>query len=406
MKRFLVGGAVRDQLLGQPIGDRDWLVTGVTIPELLALDYQQVGKDFPVFLDPRNKEEHALPRCPPTTAAPSERQQVEADLIHRDLTINAMAIGPDGELIDPLNGKGDLDRRLLRHTPAFADDPVRILRLARFSARYASVGFQLADETKKLVRRLVVGGAMEGLVAERVWSEIQRALLEASPATFFRSLRECHALAAILPELDRLFGVPQPERHHPEVDTGIHSLMVLEQACRLSPEPEVRFAALVHDLGKGVTPMEQWPHHRGHEDNGARLVVSLCKRMKIPNRFADLARLVARYHTHCHRARELKPQTLLKVLMALDCLRKPQRLEQFLLACTADTRGRSGFEQNAYPQTEIFIAACEALKTLDVAPLARQVSDPSKLPALIAQQRTRAIAHRLQGLATEGLAGD
>ncbi|MES9859154.1 MAG: multifunctional CCA addition/repair protein [Sedimenticola sp.] len=394
MKYFLVGGAVRDQLLGWPAGDRDWLVTGASPQQLLDLGYQQVGKDFPVFLHPQTKEEYALPRC--STDGLTERQQVEADLSHRDLTINAMAIGPDGALIDPLNGKQDLQQRLLRHTPAFSDDPIRVLRLARFSARYAEFDFSPATETVQLIRELVDNGLLSQLVAERVWAEIVRALEEEKPAIFFRTLRECGALVATLPELDRLFGVPQPEKYHPEIDTGVHSLMVLEQACRLSREPEVRFAALVHDLGKGVTPAAEWPRHHGHEATSEKLVKRLCKRLKIPNRFCHLARMVAQYHTHCHKATELKPRTVLKVLMALDCLRKPQRLEQFLTACKADTRGRSGYEERSYPQAEIFRAALQAVIEVDCSALARQVDNPSKLPTLIAQQRARAIARKMQ----------
>ncbi|MEJ1338929.1 MAG: multifunctional CCA addition/repair protein [Candidatus Sedimenticola sp. (ex Thyasira tokunagai)] len=396
MKRFLVGGAVRDQLLGCPVGDRDWLVTGVSPQQLLELGYQQVGRDFPVFLHPQTKEECALPRCP--TDGLTERQQVEADLSLRDLTINAMAIGPDDELIDPLNGQADLNQRLLRHTPAFADDPIRVLRLARLGARYATLGFHPADETVALVKTLADAGKLETLVAERVWSEIDRALQESRPAVFFQTLRQCGALSSILPELDRLFGVPQPEKHHPEIDTGIHSLMVLEQACRLSHEPEVRFAALVHDLGKGVTPAAEWPHHRGHEERGVRLVLALCKRLRVPNKFSSLARQVTQYHTHCHKAAELKPGTVLKVLMALDCQRKPQRLEQFLTACKADTRGRAGYGEKSYPQAEIFREALQAVTAVDCGALARQTDDPSKLPALIAQQRTKAIAQRLSSL--------
>ncbi len=378
------------------MGDRDWLVTGVSQQQLLDLGYQQVGRDFPVFLHPQTREEHALPRC--STDGLAERQQVEADLCLRDLTINAMAIGADEELIDPLNGQEDLQRRLLRHTPAFADDPIRVLRLARFSTRYAAFGFRPAGETVALVKTLVADGVLENLVAERVWSEIVGALQESRPAIFFQILRVCDALSSILPEVDQLFGVPQPEKHHPEIDSGIHSLLVLEQACRLSDEPEVRFAALVHDLGKGTTPADLLPRHHGHEERGERLIAALGKRLKIPNRFSTLARLAAKYHTQCHKVTELKPRTVLKMLTALDCLRRPQQLESFLITCMADTRGRRGFEEKSYPQANIMRAARDAAAKVDSAAIALGANDPAKIAELIAKERTKAIALKLRDM--------
>lgn len=390
MKTYLVGGAVRDQLLGLPVHERDWLVTGASAQDLLGLDYRRVGREFPVFLHPETAEEYALPRY--GTLQADEQEQIEADLVRRDLTINAMAMGADGKLFDPLSGQRDLELRLLRHTPSFSDDPIRVLRLARFAARYAGLGFRIADETVALVQQMVDENHLKALVPERVWSEIFRALNGENPRRFFEALRDCHALKCILPELDRLFGVPQPEAHHPEIDTGLHTLMVLDQACLLSSDSEVRFAALLHDLGKGTTPPENWPRHIGHEKRSGRLVKAICQRLRIPNRFRDIARLVAENHTNCHKVLELKPGTLLKILMALGALNRPERLEQFLLACEADSRGRSGFEHQPYPQADFFRAACKAAAAVDTAALARHTEDKSKLPDVIAQQRVKAIA--------------
>lgn len=390
MKTYLVGGAVRDQLLGLPVHERDWLVTGASAQDLLDLGYRRVGRKFPVFLHPETSEEYALPRC--GTLQVDEQEQIEADLVRRDLTINAMAIDTDGKLFDPLSGQRDLEQRLLRHTPSFSEDPIRVLRLARFAARYADLGFRIADETVTLIQQMVDEDRLKALVPERVWSEVFRALDGTNPRRFFEALRDCHALKCILPELDRLFGVPQPEAHHPEIDTGLHTLMVLDQACLLSSDPEVRFAALLHDLGKGTTPPENWPRHIGHEKRSGKLVKAICQRLRIPNRFRDIARLVAEDHTNCHKALELKPGTLLKILMALGALRRPERLEQFLLACEADSRGRSGFEHQPYPQADFFRAACKTAAAVDTAALARQTEDKSKLPAVITQQRVRAIA--------------
>ncbi len=390
MHTYLVGGAVRDQLLGLPICDRDWLVTGVTAEQLIARGYRQVGQDFPVFLHPQNAEEYALPRG--DGGDKSEQAQVCDDLVQRDLTINAIALSEDGRYIDPLNGRQDLQARLLRHTPTFRHDPIRVLRLARFAARLEPLGFQLADETRQLVRQMAADGELDQLVPERVWSEIVRALQAPDPAIFFETLRDLGALQPILPELDRLFGVPQPARHHPEIDTGVHCLMVLRQACALSPEPETRLAALLHDLGKGTTPKAEWPSHHGHEQRGAKLVDRLCERLRIPNRARDLCRLVAEYHTHCHRAFELKPATLLRTLQKLDALRRHERLDQFLLACEADARGRLGFEQQAYPQADYFKAVQQAAAAVDTAALASRADNQQMIPEIIFQARSRAIA--------------
>jgi tRNA nucleotidyltransferase (CCA-adding enzyme) len=388
MKKYLVGGAVRDQLLGLPVTDRDWLVTDSTPERLAALGYQQVGRDFPVFLDPVTKEEHALPRAGKNLP---EAEQVIQDLLHRDLTINAMALNQNKRLIDPLNGRSDLEKRLLRHTPAFFDDPIRTLRLARFAARYAGLGFTIAQETIDAVQRQIAHGLLDGLVPERAWGEIQRALEGDRPSRFFQALRELNALGVILPEVERLFGVPQPEKYHPEIDTGIHVLMVLDRACALSTDPVVRFAALVHDLGKGTTPPDQWPRHTAHEARGVKLVDRLCKRLKIPNPYHTLARLVCEYHTHSHRAEELKPGTLLKLLNALDCFRRPQRLEDFLIACQADMQGRTGFEQAPYPQAAYLRQIYQAASGVDPGSLIDPSMDGNAIRKKLEHARTLAI---------------
>ncbi len=391
MRRYLVGGAVRDRLLGIPPRERDWLVTGADPETLTALGYRPVGRDFTVFLHPRSGEEYALPRADAGREA-DERTLVEQDLRHRDLTINALALAEDGTLIDPLGGRADLEARLLRHTPAFADDPVRVLRLARLAARYHDLGFRLAPETRALAREMATDGALDALVPGRVWQEAERALTGPRPRIFFETLRDCAALAPLLPELERLFGVPQPERWHPEIDTGEHALLSLERACELSPAGEVRLAALLHDLGKGLTPRAQWPHHRGHEGRGARLAAALCRRLRAPNRYAELAVAVARFHTDCHRVAELRPATVLKRLQALDALRRPQRLEPFLLACRADLLGRPGWETRPYPQADWFRQARDAALAVDTAAIARATTDPGRIPARIRQAREQAIA--------------
>ena len=364
MNTYLVGGAVRDQLLGYPVRERDWLVTGVTGEQLRALGYRQVGKHFPVFLHPLTHEEYALPRHARGGDA-SQPASVEEDLQRRDLTINAMALAEDGSLIDPCGGQQDLQQRLLRHTPAFRDDPIRLLRAARFAARYHELGFRIADDTRQLMQQMVDQGDLADLVPERTFSEIARALEEEQAQVFFQVLRECGALALILPEVDRLFGVPQPPQYHPEIDTGVHTLMVLQQACRLSEEAQVRFAALLHDVGKGTTPEEEWPRHIGHEARGVALIDGLAQRLRIPNDWRDLASACARYHLHGHRALQLKPASLLKLLDGLDALRRPQRFEQFLLVCIADMRGRSGLEDRPYPQADYLRGALDALARLD-----------------------------------------
>ena len=401
MEIYLVGGAVRDALLGLPIKERDWVVVGATPEQLLAQGFKQVGKDFPVFLHPKTHEEYALARTERKTAPGYRGFSVYAgpevslkeDLGRRDLTINAMAQDAAGRLIDPYHGARDLEARWLRHvSPAFAEDPVRILRVARLSARYARLGFQVAPETLELMRTMVANGEVDALVPERVWAETVRALGEPSPGQFIEVLRDCGALARIFPEIDRLFGVPQPAQHHPEVDTGIHLLMCLEQAVRLGADTVVRFAVLVHDLGKGTTPATDWPRHIGHEDRSAKLTQAFCERLRVPNEYRDLGVLVAKYHTHCHRALELRPGTVLKTLEALDAFRRPKRFEQFLLACEADARGRKGLEDRPYPQTERLRTAREAAAAVAVGPLVEKGLKGKALAEAIRRERQQAIA--------------
>lgn len=375
MKTYLVGGAVRDTLLGLTPKERDWVVVGSSVEEMLKRGFTQVGKDFPVFLHPQNHEEYALARTERKTGPgytgfafqASTDVTLEEDLLRRDLTINAIAQDEDGTLIDPYNGQQDLHDGLLRHvSPAFAEDPVRILRTARFAARFAKWGFKVAHGTNALMRKMVANGEIDALVAERVWKELDRALAEPRPSAFFKVLRGCHALAVLFPEIDALFGVPQPEKHHAEIDTGVHIMMVLEQAAKLSHEPRVRFAALTHDLGKGTTDKNKLPQHIGHEKRSVELVKQLCARYKVPNDYRALALLTAEYHTHCHRALELTPKTLLRVLEASDAFRNPQRFEEFLLACEADARGRLGKENEPYPQADFFrqiLSVCTAIDT-------------------------------------------
>jgi len=375
MKVYLVGGAVRDKLLGIPVKDNDWVVVGATPEKMISEGYTAVGKDFPVFLHPKTHEEYALARTERKTAAGYHGFQfhadsdvtLEEDVMRRDLTINALAEDENGKVIDYVNGQADIKNRILRHvSPAFAEDPVRILRIARFSARFANLGFSIADETMQLMKGMVAQGEVDALVAERVWQETVKALAEPSPDVFIEVLRECGALKILFPEIDRLFGVPQPEEYHPEIDTGIHTLMVLQQACILSDDPVVRFAALTHDLGKGTTKKDILPHHYGHEERGYYLVQKLCKRYKIPNQFRELAEITSRYHTHVHRAFEVKAKTLLKVLNLTDAFRRPERFAQFLLACTADSHGRPGYEDYDYQQAPFFALIREKTANVDV----------------------------------------
>ena len=370
---YEVGGAVRDRLLGLQVHEHDWVVVGATPKTMTDRGFRPVGREFPVFLHPETGEEYALARTERKTgpgyrgftfhASPSV--SLTEDLARRDLTINAMARAPDGTIIDPFGGRSDLEARRIRHvSDAFREDPVRILRLARFAARFAPLGFEVTEDTLRLCREMVASGEVDALVPERVWQEMAKALMTPAPDAFIRTLRDCGALAVLFPEVDRLFGIPQPENHHPEIDTGEHVLRVLRQVAMLDGDLAGRFAALVHDLGKGLTPADELPRHRGHEARGVPLVDALCERFRVPTECRDLARGVTRYHSHCHRVRALRAQTLLGMLEGLDLFRRPGRLEGFLLACKADFLGRLGLEHRPYPQADYLreaFARCQAV---------------------------------------------
>lgn len=362
MQIYLVGGAVRDKLLNYPVKDKDFLVTGATIEDMLAAGYQQVGKSFPVFLHPKSQQEYALARTEKKQGSGytgfscdfSPSITVEQDLLRRDLTINAMAEDQDGNIIDPFNGKKDLEQKTLRHvSDAFVEDPLRVLRVARFAARYNHLGFTIAKETMELMSQIVASGEVDALIPERIWQETQSALLEQSPDVYFEVLRSCGALKVLMPELDCLWGVPNPPKWHPEIDTGIHTMMVLKQASVLSDKLTVRFASLCHDLGKGLTPEENWPHHYGHEKLGLKPIKALCERLRVPNDCRDLALLNSEFHTHVHKAVELRADTTVKLFDRLDAWRKEERFYDFLTCCIADMRGRTGFENAEYPQAEL-----------------------------------------------------
>ena len=398
MKTYLVGGAVRDKLLGRPVHERDWVVVGTSEAQMQQLGFSPVGKDFPVFLHPQTGEEYALARTERKsghgyggfTVHASPDVTLEQDLLRRDLTINAMAEDENGELIDPYGGRTDLDAKLLRHvSPAFAEDPLRILRVARFAARYHHLGFCIADETMALMKQMVNAGEVEHLVAERVWKEVSRALTEPDPDVFIRVLRQCGALKVLLPEVDALFGVPQPPIYHPEIDTGEHVLLALRAA---PPELPVRFATLMHDLGKGVTPEEILPSHRGHEVAGLPLVREVCRRWRAPRQLTALATGVCEYHLHSHKAFELRPQTLMKVLRALDALRRPERFEQFLQSCDADARGRTGLEDREYPQADYLRAVRAAAAAVTADELIAQGYEGAELGKALDRARIQAIA--------------
>ena len=396
MQIYLVGGAVRDALLNYPVKEKDWVVVGATMQQMIDQGYTQVGKDFPVFLHPQSKQEYALARTERKSAPgytgftvhASPEVTLEEDLGRRDLTINAIAQNQQGDLVDPYHGQQDLNNKLLRHvSPAFCEDPVRILRVARFAARYHHLGFKVAAETLSLMQSMVKQGEVDALVAERVWQETHKALNERHPEIFIQTLRDCGALQKLFPEIDALFGVPQPPKYHPEIDTGVHTLMVLHQACLISEEPVTRFAALCHDLGKGITPKDQWPSHHGHEEAGVALVQKLCDRMRIPNEFRELAVITSRFHLHYHRAYELRADTLLKLIEQTDALRKPQRFLNFLHACMADTRGRPGFELEACTQTDYFLKLVQAVRDMDIEDLkAQQFSGKAMANAIHAKR--------------------
>ncbi len=374
MRIYLVGGAVRDDMLGLPIRERDWCVVGESPGAMLDRGFTPVGRDFPVFLHPQTKEEYALARTERKTGTgyhgfrfdTSPDVSIEEDLGRRDLTINAMARDAGGRLIDPWGGARDLANRRLRHvSPAFAEDPVRLLRVARFRARFHDLGFRIADETMELMRSLVASGEVDALVPDRVWAETQSALAGCNSRTYFETLRECGALARLFPEVDALFGIPQPAKWHPEIDTGLHTMLVLDQAERLSEELPVRFAALVHDLGKATTEKSRLPSHPGHEARSVGLIEQMARRLPVPRACRELGVLVAKWHTHCHRALELKNSTVLKLFEATDAFRRPGRFEQFLVACEADARGRAGLEDRPYEQAGRLRRALSAAQSID-----------------------------------------
>ena len=399
MKIYSVGGAVRDELMGLPVKDRDWVVVGATPGDMVRHGYRPVGRDFPVFLHPETNEEYALARTERKTAPgyggfvfhTDPGVTLEEDLRRRDLTVNAMARGEDGELVDLHNGQADLAAKVLRHvSPAFAEDPVRILRVARFAARFAD--FTVAPETMTLMREMVSNGEVDALVSERVWQELVKGLLEQKPSRMLSVLHECGALARILPEVDALYGVPQRADYHPEVDTGIHNEMVLDMAAQLEASLPVRFAALTHDLGKGVTPEDVLPSHRGHEAHSVRLLAPLCARLRVPTECRDLALLVARYHGDIHRAAELRPETMVTIIENADGVRRPDRFMQMLVACECDARGRTGHEDDEYPQAQRFLAALTAVRSVDAGAIAKACSDPAQIPQRVHEARVAAVA--------------
>jgi tRNA nucleotidyltransferase (CCA-adding enzyme) len=400
MQVYLVGGAIRDQLLGREVVEKDYVVIGATPELMLQQGYLPVGSDFPVFLHPVTKEEYALARTEKKsgigyggfTFYTSPDLTLEDDLIRRDLTINAMAQADDGSIIDPYGGLQDLQQKILRHVSnAFIEDPLRVLRVARFAARYAQLGFTIAPETLQLMQQLVQQGELNYLTPERVWKETHRALLEDRADVYIDVLRQCGALAAIMPEINNLFGVPQRPQHHPEVDSGIHTLMTLQRACEAKYSDRVRFAALLHDLGKALTPEDMLPRHIQHEERGIEPIQILCERLKVPNPFRELALLVCKDHLLCHRIMELRAGTVWRLLQRLDVLRRPERVEEFAKACECDARGRLGLENRPYPQAQFILAAMNEVRKIRAAILPKEIQGANIGEALI-NARIEAIA--------------
>ena len=398
MKTFVVGGAVRDELLGLEVRDHDHVVVGATPEQMVDLGYRPVGKDFPVFLHPQTNEEYALARTERKSGKGYKGFQVfaspdvtlEQDLARRDLTINAIAKAENGELIDPYHGIVDINSKILRHvSPAFAEDPVRILRVARFSARFTE--FSIAPETMQLMRQMVEEGEVDALVAERVWQELAKGLMEAKPSRMFEALRECGALRKILPELDRLWGVPQPAQHHPEVDTGVHVMMVIDYAASQNYSLPVRFAALTHDLGKGTTPQDVLPKHIGHEDRSVRLLMDVSKRLRVPNDCRELAHIVAKFHGKVSRTDEMRPDTLVRLLQDTDAFRQPERFREFLRACESDSRGRAGFENRPFPYADKLLKVLEAASNVDAGAIAQNFAEPEKIKKAVYEARVEAV---------------
>ena len=404
MKIYEVGGAVRDTLMGLPVQDRDWVVVGATKDDLLRLGYRPIGKDFPVFLHAKTREQYALARTEQKTGPgyhgfsfdTSKTVSLEEDLARRDLTVNAMARDESGHIIDPYGGQLDLERKVLRHvSDAFIEDPLRVLRVARFSARFAQLGFSVAPETTEMMKKMAETGELDVLRPERVWQETNKALVETNPQQYFLVLRDCGALARVFPELEALFGVPQPARWHPEIDTGIHVMMALKIAAELSDKAEIRFAVLAHDLGKGTTPKKLLPGHRGHEERSLKVLASLCARLPVPKNYQALAEAVARYHGLAHKASSLRPNTLHKIIVAVDGIRRPGRFEDFLIACEADARGRKGLEEQAYPQAEILKCALHAARTVRAEETENSVKGKA-LGELIRQKQIESISAALK----------
>jgi tRNA nucleotidyltransferase (CCA-adding enzyme) len=401
VKIYRVGGSVRDELLGLPVKDRDYVVVGSDAEEMARLGFRPVGKDFPVFLHPETNDEYALARTERKTAHgykgfsiyAARDVTLEQDLARRDLTINAIAQDEHGNLIDPHSGTQDLRAGVLRHvSPAFVEDPVRILRVARFAARFA---FEIAPETLELMRAMVIGGEVDHLVPERAWQELSGGLMERRPSLMIEALRVCGALARILPEVDALFGVPQPPQYHPEVDTGLHTLLVIDYAAARDLPLAVRFAALTHDLGKGTTPREERPSHIGHEVRGVGLIDHVCQRLRVPHDCRELAVLDARYHGEIHRASELRPSTIVKLLEKTDALRRPDRFELLLEACACDFHGRPGFETRSYEPAVLLRNALAAARAVDAGVIAREQGDPAEIAAAVHEARVHAVRHAL-----------
>lgn len=400
MQIYKVGGAVRDRLLGREISEIDWVVVGASAEQMLELGYRPVGADFPVFLHPQSGEEYALARTERKsgrgyggfTFYTSPDVTLEQDLIRRDLTVNAMAEDEQGQLYDPYGGQRDLANKLLRHvSPAFAEDPLRVLRVARFAARYAPLSFRVAPETLELMRQLSESGELNALTPERSWKEISRALMEPRPDVFIQVLHDCGALKVLLPEVDALFGIPQPAAHHPEIDTGVHVLSVLRQCAEHQQPLIVRWACLLHDVGKGLTPAADWPRHIAHESQGLPLIRAINQRCKAPKDCQELALQVGEYHTHCHRALELKASTLLELLQGFDAFRRPQRFAEFIAACEMDARGRLGLEQRDYPQAAYLLGAMQAARAVAVQPLLARGLQGAQLGEALQAERLQAL---------------
>ncbi len=407
MQVYCVGGAVRDELLELPVKDKDFVVVGSTPQAMLDAGYKPVGKDFPVFLHPKTHDEYALARTERKSGSgytgfvvhADENVTLEEDLSRRDFTMNAIAKSDDGKLIDPYNGVADIQAKIIRHvSDAFVEDPVRILRAARFAARFAD--FTIADETLNLVRKMVKSGEVNALVSERVWQELSRGLMEAKPSRMFEVLRACGALKVILPELDRLWGVPQPAQHHPEIDTGVHVMMVIDYAAAQNFNLPVRFAALTHDLGKGTTPLDILPRHIGHEERSVVMLKDVCKRLRVPNDCKELAHIVAKFHGKLHQASHMKPSTLLSFLMGVDAIRQPERFHDFLRACEADSRGRTGLENCELPETELVKIALQASSNIDAGEVARRFDNPEKIKAAVFEARLEAVKLAIPSLQT------